>query len=162
MGLEAQLGQQTRSSLCLNQLTLATPSNGSRGSPRIAFGAIALAISLADCSPIPTSQSHWTTKGDASSPFSATLYEDTYNAGDSTLYSLRFEKREERVGGGWFVKKRLDGDQPHPKRPTLIWSTPKDLTVVVYTEHIKGRIVQTFTNAARTDGSLTLDYEPSQ
>ena len=46
MGLEAQLGQQTRSSLCLNQLTLATPSNGSRGSPRVAFGAIALAITF--------------------------------------------------------------------------------------------------------------------
>ena len=149
------------SALCRNARTPAMPSVESRGSPWIAPGVVALVICLAACSPTPTSQSHWTTKGGASSPFSATLYEDTYNSGDSTLYSLRFEKREERFGGGWFVKKSLDGDQPHPRRPALVWSTQKDLRVVVYTEHIQGRTVQTFTNNARTDGSLTLDYQPA-
>lgn len=161
MANETAHAQPSPSSRCASRCALATPEGKLRRWPRIAIGGIALAISLAACSPTPTRQSHWTTKGAASSPFSATLYEDTYNSGDSTLYRLRFEKREDRVGGGWFVLKNLDGDEPHPRRPALIWSTPKDLRVVIYTDHIEGRIVQTFTNAAGTDGALTLDYEPS-
>lgn len=161
MANETARAQSSTSSRCGNRCALATSACKPRRSPRITIGGIAVAVSLAACSPTPTSQSQWTTKGAASSPFSATLYEDTYNSGDSTLYRLRFEKREDRVGGGWFVMKNLDGDEPHPRRPALIWSTPKDLRVVVYTDHIEGRVVQTFTNAAGTDGALTLDYEPS-
>jgi hypothetical protein len=65
-----------------------------------------------------------------------------------------------KVGGpgGWFVKKTRGGDSGRPKRPDPIWTTPKDLTVVVHTERIGGRVVQTFANQSGNDGALTLDY----
>jgi hypothetical protein len=126
---------------------------------RLAAGA-AFAITLAACNvtPAPTSRAQAMSRATPSSPFSATLYEDTYNSGDSVLYSLRFEKTENRPGGGWFVMKKLDGDDSHPKRPDLIWTTPKDLTVVVHTKGISGRTVQNFTNQSGNDGSLTFEY----
>jgi hypothetical protein len=117
---------------------------------------LALALVLTGCG--PTSRAQWTFRGAASSPFSATLYEDTFNWGDSILYTLRFEKTEPRPGGGWFVKKTLDGDDARPRRPDLIWTTPKDLTVVVHTQRISGHTVQTFGNGSASDGSLTFDY----
>jgi hypothetical protein len=120
----------------------------------------ALAILLTACSltPAPTSRAHWTSQGAPSSPFSATLYEDTYNSGDSIIYTMRFEKKENRPGGGWFVKKTLDGDNGRPQRPTLIWTSPKDLTVIVHTKGITGRVVQNFASQSGNDGSLTFEY----
>jgi hypothetical protein len=128
-----------------------------RASNRSVAG-LTLAIGLAACVPTPTNRAHWTSRATPSSPFSAALEEDTYNDGDSILYTLRFEKTETSPGGGWFVEKHLDGDSGRPKRPDLVWTSPKDLTVVVHTKAIAGRTVQSFTNPAGNDGSLTLEY----
>jgi hypothetical protein len=78
--------------------------------------------------------------------------------GDSIIYTLRFEKTENRPGGGWFVKKELYGDDARPRRPDLVWTTPKDLTVIVHTKGITGRVLQNFTNPSGNDGSLTFEY----
>jgi hypothetical protein len=120
------------------------------------FAGSALAMILTACG--PTSRAHWTSQGATSSPFSATVSEDTYNSGDSIIYTLRFEKKEDRPGEGWFVKKKLDGDSARPHRPNLIWTTPKDLTVIVHTDRITGHVVQIFGNKPGNDGSLTFDY----
>ena len=117
---------------------------------------LAIAIFLAACG--PTSRAQWTSKAAPSSPFSATLYEETFNDGDSIIYSLRFEKTENRPGGGWFVKKELYGDDARPRRPDLVWTTPKDLTVIVHTKGISGRVLQNFANPSGNDGSLTFEY----
>ena len=105
-----------------------------------------------------TSKAHWVSKGEISSPFSATLYEENYDSGKSIIYTLRFQKKESGPGGGWFVKKNLDGDNERGQRPSLIWTTPKDLTVIVHTKRIYGNIVQKFSDNSEDDGSLTLEY----
>ena len=124
--------------------------------PSKPFPAAALAVILFNCG--PTSRAHWTSRGPSSSAYSATVDEGTYNDGDSITYALRFEKTESGPGGGWFVKKPIDGDSARSQRPELFWTTPKDLTVIVHTKHIAGHLVQRFVNPSGDDGSLTFDY----
>jgi len=122
-------------------------------------------VALSGCGPIswrpvPTSHAIWSSRATPTSAFHATLYEETFNDGESIIYSIRFEKNETGPVGGWFVKKELDGDNARPKRPELIWSSPKDLTVIVHTSRVEGRVVQRFFDQPGNDGSLTFDYRP--
>jgi hypothetical protein len=127
----------------------------SKATSRMA-AALAILLTLAACG--PTGRAHWAFQGPNSSPFAVTLYEDTYNSGESIIYTVRFEKKESGPGGGWFVTKELYGDDERPKRPTIVWTSPRDLTVIVHTARIDGRVVQRFVNPSGNDGSLTFEY----
>ena len=120
------------------------------------MAAFAIPIALVACG--PTSRAQWVSQGPNSSPFFATLYEENYNSGESLIYSVRFEKKESGPAGGWFVKKELDEDSERPQKPTLVWTSPRDLTVIIHTARIDGHVVQHFVNQAGNDGSLTFEY----
>jgi len=50
----------------------------------------------------------------------------------------------EKIGpNGWFKTVDLETDQPSSERPTIVWSSPNDLEVVIKSEHITGSIQTT-------------------
>jgi len=123
---------------------------------------LVLLIPFAGCS--RPERTFWSSTANAGSPYQATLYQTVYNAGETTIYAVKFERTDKPAtnsscGGGFFVKKELEGDIPAGPRPQIQWTSPHDLSVVVATEMIEGQVVQHFHDMCGPDGSLTIVYK---